>query len=275
MYCASIKRQINLLRRQLKTFPSNPGPEETHKLRTRIRRILAFATVAPQPPKPLLKSILAIRKAAGRVRDLDVITGYVDSLSKEHNGASTCILLRRLDKRRDRALTQLEKTLDRHRKSSRKALLRYIGQIRSESTADEHFDTSLSTHAQSHIAESRFELTHWPEPDESNLHDLRLKAKHLRTLVQLFQPSEQEQIKSLGDLTGQIGQWHDWLVLATLVHRVMDIDKDSDLIGVIDQFADLHFERALQSALSLRAQHAKGVAAATPKVTSILPGRVA
>lgn len=68
------------LRKLLKNMPKQPAPEQVHDLRTNTRRFEAIlAAVSPeamQKEKNLLKDLAAIRKKAGKVRDIDVLTDY-------------------------------------------------------------------------------------------------------------------------------------------------------------------------------------------------------
>ncbi|HLI03494.1 MAG TPA: CHAD domain-containing protein, partial [Terracidiphilus sp.] len=73
-----IERPLRQMRNLLKLLPDDPAPEQVHMLRTRARRIEAVAAalepVSGKAARQLVKAIRPVRKAAGGVRDMDVLT---------------------------------------------------------------------------------------------------------------------------------------------------------------------------------------------------------
>ncbi len=80
------RKAVRELGKTLKSLPSDPPPREVHKLRTATRRVEAIAAVlAPVEGKEsrrLLKSIEPVRKAAGGVREMDVLIGNARKLAR-------------------------------------------------------------------------------------------------------------------------------------------------------------------------------------------------
>ena len=80
------EKPFRKLRKALKNLPDEPSPEDVHDLRTRIRRIEAIMQALrlddTRDRKRLLKSVASIRKRAGQVRDMDVLTGFAATLKQ-------------------------------------------------------------------------------------------------------------------------------------------------------------------------------------------------
>lgn len=76
----SLQEPFRKLRKTLKGFPKGASPNDVHRLRTRIRRTEATAhalTLDQQKAgKRLIKGLKPARKAAGDVRDMDVLVGF-------------------------------------------------------------------------------------------------------------------------------------------------------------------------------------------------------
>src|SRR5262249_5046943 len=76
----SIERTIPKLRKLLAKAPRRPAPEQVHDLRTRTRRfettMEALALDSRSNERRALRDLARLRKRAGKVRDLDVLTAY-------------------------------------------------------------------------------------------------------------------------------------------------------------------------------------------------------
>ena len=76
-----VRKPIRELSKSLRDLPGNPTRRAVHNLRTRSRRLEAVAALLllhdNQTARQLLKSIKAIRKTAGDVRDMDVLEAKV------------------------------------------------------------------------------------------------------------------------------------------------------------------------------------------------------
>jgi CHAD domain-containing protein len=80
----SAQKALRELAKTLKSLPRDPLPEQVHKLRTATRRVEAIAPTLVDKNKSerLLKSIGPVRKAAGGVRDMDVLISKVRKLAR-------------------------------------------------------------------------------------------------------------------------------------------------------------------------------------------------
>ncbi|HWA94440.1 MAG TPA: CHAD domain-containing protein [Terracidiphilus sp.] len=264
MNLPSMQRLLRQLRKQLKDFPCDPDPRAVHRLRSRIRQVQAFADAGLDCSQKSKRSLDAVRKCAGRLRDLDVFTENIQTLPQDLGAESIARLQRRLRKDHKQSSRSLEKVLARHRKPARRALSEFARQIRhasaSSASLQEKDDSgTLAEQARHQVVEFRKEITRWSEPDEENLHSLRKNIKTLRTLLQLMPESDPAEIRILGTAASRIGQWHDWQRLASLAYKSLDDSRDSLLLGQIARTVDIHLEHAIQTAASLRVHYPKPV----------------
>jgi CHAD domain-containing protein len=90
--------------------------------------------------------------------------------------------------------------------------------------------------------------------DAGNLHDFRKGAKKARYVAELAAQGD-EQAKQVGEtlkkLQDEIGDWHDWLVLAEEAHTALG-DKAIELIAQLEGERERHFVAAMKTAAKLR-----------------------
>ncbi len=90
--------------------------------------------------------------------------------------------------------------------------------------------------------------------DAGNLHDFRKGAKKARYVAELAAQGD-AQAKQVGEtlkkLQDEIGDWHDWLVLAEEAHTALG-DQATELIALIEGERERHFVAAMKTAAKLR-----------------------
>src|SRR5260370_33959670 len=78
-------KPVRRLRKLLKRLPQNPSPEEVHELRTQTRKLEAmlhaFSQVSSGNEGRILRVMKPMLRAAGRVRDMDVLIAKASTLS--------------------------------------------------------------------------------------------------------------------------------------------------------------------------------------------------
>ena len=90
--------------------------------------------------------------------------------------------------------------------------------------------------------------------DASNLHDFRKGAKKARYVAELAAQGDAQakQIaETLKKLQDEIGDWHDWLVLAEEAHTALG-DQAAELTALIEAERERHFVAAMKTASKLR-----------------------
>ena len=78
-----LDKPIRKLRKVLKKMAGEPAPKQVHDLRTNSRRLEAtLQAIDPdQNERKILTRVSRLRKSAGKVRDMDVLTGYAAELT--------------------------------------------------------------------------------------------------------------------------------------------------------------------------------------------------
>jgi CHAD domain-containing protein len=77
----------------MKHFPKRHSPEQVHNLRTRTRRIEALTLTSRRNERPLLQELAPVRRKAGKVRDMDVFSGFSASLHSDQREDQSVIEL--------------------------------------------------------------------------------------------------------------------------------------------------------------------------------------
>jgi CHAD domain-containing protein len=265
-----VEKALRDLGRSLRRLPANPPPEKVHKLRTSARRVEAIAAALPQIKEKkshrLVKSIEPLRKAAGGVRDMDVLVANLRKLAKDSEGDSLPRLMDHLEFVRAGSANQLRQAMEHRRKTARTNLKKYAHEVRTElpeaapaAHANGRVNHASNGHRRNgvnptakHLAR---EIAEWPQLGEQNIHDFRLKIKALRYILQLDANADSALVSDLGSVQRRIGDWHDWEQLAEIAHEFLEPERDRALIARIDEFMQKKLTRALADATALRRQH--------------------
>jgi CHAD domain-containing protein len=260
-----VRKTLRELSKTLKSLPGNPAAKEVHKLRTTTRRVEAIAAALPlnggKKSRHLLKSIESIRKAAGAVRDMDVLSAHARRLARYSAGDSLARLLEHLKNARERYAAELHRAMDHRRKTVRQNLKEYAKQVRSELPAADSGASVNGHHGQAdesvHVSAMHLvrELAAWPPFDASNIHAFRLKVKELRYTLQLSADADPALIGALTDVQRRVGDWHDWQQLDEIAREVLIHEEDRALLDRIRVTAARRFDRALAAANSLRGKY--------------------
>jgi CHAD domain-containing protein len=260
-----LQKPFRKLRKYLKNFPGQPTPEQVHDLRTNSRKLesVVHALDLDQQPRGrrLLRATAPIRKDAGKVRDMDVLTGFSSTLVV--NGEEECLvqLLEHLGAKRARSAKKLLKVVDKNRAQARRLLkdhLSFVDQrfaAPKDDTPEIHEWPATATAAALQLSR---ELAAWPNLRQDNLHPYRLKIKELRYVLQLRSDPDDEFVEALGEAKDAIGEWHDWSELEAIGGKVIDHRSQCKLLQRIRSTVREKFEHAMSLTVRLK----KGLEAA-------------
>jgi CHAD domain-containing protein len=255
-------KSLRRLRTAMKDLSGDTSPEHVHRLRTQARRLEAIVhALSPgdAAARRLLKMVKPVRKASGKVRDMDVLLARLFDLSSEGAEEALVLLGEHLARVREQHLDRLCRVVKRRRKPVRRLTKRYSRDLKKQEVAGSEFSPAA---CQVLLAE----LEHWPKLHEENLHEFRIRAKTLRYMLQLapgVEPAHMEALTATKDATGD---WHDWLELGQMASEVLDGEADRDLLRRI---ADVTHDKlrialttanGLRSAMFPRRQHARRAA---------------
>ena len=251
MVLGQVRKPIRELRKSLQDLPSDPPQKEVHDLRTRTRRLEAISVALLTPHKDhadhMLDSIKPLRKAAGKVRDMDVLKTKVRSLSRRNHDDAYKRLLAHLQEARIESARELADKFAGKQKEALRSLKRFSMQVENR---------FRHTHPGAGEAHRLYEeLSHWPALSSENLHAFRIKIKELRYVLQLAEGANREFETALDNAKTQIGTWHDWQALHRIAVEVLDAGKDRRAIATIAELENKKFRSAMRAAQSLRTRY--------------------
>jgi CHAD domain-containing protein len=203
-----------------------------------------------------------IRKRAGKVRDMDVLTANALTLNSQGEQDCQVVFLEHLGAQRDAHAKGLNKVIDKAGDSLRQKLKRASKRaedlFRQATTNPEKSETASSTAARA--IQLFADLPHPIRLNKKNLHAYRLKVKELRNVLQLSdRPTNAEFFRILGEVKDAIGDWHDWEELANIATTVLD-HRGCRLAGRMKATAESKYKHALSLTNELRKMHLKSKA---------------
>jgi len=257
------RKALRELSKTLKSLPGDLSVRRVHKLRTATRRVEAIATALEatdsKGSRRLLKALEPVRKAAGGVRDMDVLAANVRKLGRPATGAPLARLLTHLEYARQQNADELRRVLSRRGDAARENLKKYGRIVRSALSRPKNAEDRQGLHGATqesiHTAAMNAvrELGEWPPLNAENIHEFRLKVKLLRYLLQISADADPKLMTALADVQRRVGDWHDWQQLEEIAREVLISEQDSELLERIGNLTGRRYEKALGAANSLRA----------------------
>jgi len=252
-----IQNSVRKVRKFVKKAPLDPAPEQVHDLRTHARKLEsslhALSMDSNRDERRLLKSVKQIRKRAGKVRDMDVLTGHVCSAKVAGEQDCAIQLLEHLGAQRRKNAKKLHATVLKERAALKKSLHREAAEL--DGLIHDSRPDEASAQAAAHALELTSELSDPPRLNKGNLHLYRLKVKELRYVLQMAESNGNGQkafVKQLGEVKDAIGEWHDWEELIAIGGDVLDHGAGCGLMQNFKEISESKYERALALANGLR-----------------------
>jgi len=250
-----VAKNIDKLKKALKKGKKWRGPSDVHKLRTRIRRVQSVLESAQPQVKLsktwLLKKLKRLHKKAGKVRDLDVMTGHLSSLHV--SGEDDCLiqLQQHLGFQRHREEKRLRRAVQKQRAAVSEELSNSARRV--EKTVDNNSKEESATAASALKLSAK--LANPITLNRNNLHGYRTEIKDLRDILQLGVGSRNEKlVDALGKAKDAIGEWHDWEELLATAKKELD-HANCKLIRELKSTADRKYAEALAQAESMRKKY--------------------
>lgn len=244
-----LTKSVSKLRKFLKKASQQMTPEEVHDFRRHSRRLeVALETVWPRPHakwKSLRSQIAQLRKRAGKIRDMDVLTDYASTI--QIAGEEDCLvqLLEYLGAKRYRDHDKIGQLIKTRRSHLRRRL-------RSAPARLTRFFPS-KTQMTAELGPLMSEVSSQLPLDESNLHSYRLKIKRLRDLWQISAiPHPKHLLNILGRAKDSIGEWHDWKELETTATEVLNHGRNCRLLQEVKAVGNRKYQHALSVCKELR-----------------------
>ncbi len=238
--------------------------QDVHRLRTTVRRLEVQLS---NPPAKVAKSLKALRREAGKVRDIDVHLGLLKSsllprlavrgrISPSAGSSGVRVspaqqeLREILEERRDRHLASLRDLVTEVRPLL-EARLPALVELASSGTP-----SARQAHQQASLACNRFlQWTRTIPEDPARLHRLRINAKKLRYSMEPLQAFDEaaELAGKFKQVQDAIGTWHDWTTLHELAERRLDSADAEPLFAALSARTEREYRKARRVARSVRA----------------------
>jgi CHAD domain-containing protein len=222
-------------------------------MRTSIRSLeTTFTTVGLDSKgevKRLSHDLRDIRKRAGKVRDMDVLTADALTLADDEERDCLVQLLEHLGAERNKNAKKLHRAIQTTGLQFQHDLKRKLKQLQKVLKQAENNDSARSDAVPLAIAKA-IELSSGlkfpPRLNRNNLHPYRLRVKELRNVLQLSdQAGDQEFVEELGEVKDAIGEWHDWEELTAIAVQLLDHGESCKLIKHLHLNCKSALERAL------------------------------
>jgi len=190
-----------------------------------------------------------MRKRAGKVRDMDVLTADALTLSDDEERDCLVQLLEYLGAERNKNAKKLHRAIRTTGSQFQNDLKRKLKQLLRVLKQSENNDSAHSDAAPLAIAKAIELSSGLKSPtklNRNNLHPYRLRVKELRNVLQLSdQANDQEFVEKLGEVKDAIGEWHDWEELAAIAVQLLDHGESCGLKKHLHVNCKSALERAL------------------------------
>ncbi len=259
---AQFEKNARKLKKALKKPKRVDEPEFVHKLRTRARKFEStFEATEPgakRSDRRLLRPLGKIRKEAGKVRDMDVLTAHLAQARLNDKDGSLVPVFEEMGAQRRHHAQKLSRMMRRKGARIGKRLKRAVSRVR----RDTEREPKNPAQAQSTVRAARTVLQisrTLAVPitlNHTNLHQYRKKIKQLRYILQAASNGASEElVKALGECKDAIGEWHDWEVLGAMASEIAEGGPRSGPIEELASVREEKFDRALNLTRQMRTKY--------------------
>jgi len=259
-----LRKPFRKLRKSLSAFPKHPSPDLVHDVRTSSRRIEAIVAALALDSNPdekrLLRSMKRVRKQAGKVRDMDVLTGFASQLNVNQEQDCIVQLVEFLGSRRYKKAAKMHAIVRTEAPALRRRLQRCskrVGKFVNKGESQQP-DRTAPTDVMALALRLSSELQSPARLTRNNLHPYRLQVKQLQYVLQMAgdrSPEQQRFIEKLKQVKDAIGEWHDWQELLSIAGKVLDHGGTCRVLRELKTISDHKFQHALMMTNEMRKQY--------------------
>jgi CHAD domain-containing protein len=253
------RKPVRKVRKLLKKMSAEPTPEQIHDFRTNSRSmeatLQAFGLENSGLRRRVLKPLSQLRKRAGKIRDMDVLTTYAASVHTE-DGEQDCAvqLLEHLGAQRLKYARKFHSASRLDGSKLRRGLKQVRRELDRKGAMVEDKKTLLAEPSSSALKLAT-DLGSIGRLEHSNLHPFRLQVKELRNVLRLSDAPDQDLIAALAKVKDAIGEWHDWEELVNIAAKVLAHGSQCRLMQQLKSTTRDKFESALSQAEQLRKRY--------------------
>lgn len=257
-----VEKPARKIRKLLKKIGNDPAPEQVHHLRTNTRRLeasLAALSLDGQLTNHLKKALKRMRKRAGKVRDMDVLTSYVLHLNAERESDCSTRLLEHLAITRHKQARKLYKLVavsGAQLRKDLKELLTIFDSALCESAEDLSDSAQAPAAATASALRLETKLASNERLKKNNLHPYRLVVKELRNVLRMSgAAANQEFVRALGEVKDSIGEWHNWAELLAISEKVLDHGIECQILRQLKRISEQKYRHALRQTEQMRLRY--------------------
>ena len=194
-------------------------PRYVHRLRTTIRRVETLVASSPlrlsKKQQASLKNLAALRKRAGRVRDLDVQLDLLGAIANGSTATDRSMLAEFMQQKREKQAARLKKAVEEIRTPKFSTHVKTVFRKAGEASQGQGPAEAL-TRAKEQLAVLGAEFQDHQALKPGLLHEVRIKLKGIRYLGELAEGSEEQQrfLDEMKNVQDALGAWPDWEELA-------------------------------------------------------------
>jgi CHAD domain-containing protein len=240
-----VQRIFRRTERELDRLSSEKHAKAVHSFRTSFRRLeTLLEEIAPRRDrhrKKLLKMLNAIRRRAGKVRDLDVQLEALRSLKVPQEPRRKTRLIQSLVELRLKYEEKLYKLL--RKQDIREIHKRFKQTYKGFETGGARDPLVV---ARGFVAAA---ITGGSTMDVKKLHRCRIAVKRARYAAELAEksPAATAFIAELKSMQDTLGHWHDWQLLTETAKRRLGEVSQSSLVAVLHNVTQGKFRQAVKS----------------------------
>ena len=240
-----VHRTVRKLRKLLADPEARPSAEHIHDIRTRTRRLESAMDALGLDGGRLDSRLRRLRKRAGKVRDMDVLTAHAATVAVAGEEACLVELLEWLGAERYRHARRLCKLVRREGSALRRLLKRTDRRIARCLPDEGDSEPARSRTMAAALSLSR-DLATPTTLTHATLHPYRLKVKELRYVLEMSEDADRHGlVAQLGEVKDAIGEWHDWETLAAIATEQLTHGARCPLVHEIRTTVARQYERAL------------------------------
>ena len=248
------------------------SPKSVHRLRTTVRRIESlvghFHPSLSEKQEKTLRELTALRKRAGKVRDLDVQAGLLGVIANGSSASDRVALKQALATRRARRAERLVSAIKRRDLAKDCERLRRLAEKVKVVSQSDVVDTLEQAKADLTSLAETFTTSEYLKP--KRLHEVRLRIKKIRYLAESGDSSSEQQLflqqlKSVQDATGD---WHDWELLTRTAEKQFGNRMNCPLLVEIRSLFSARYSAAASAVARLFAAQSSEVPRKEPRSVS-------
>lgn len=253
-------KPLKTVRKLVRRLDREPAPEDVHDLRTSARRseaiLKALSLDEHGVGKSVMKDLRRCRRRAGKVRDMDVLTGYASTVHVTGEEDCAVELLESLGARRQKYAAKLYAEVRRVRSGLRKDLKQISAVIAHlvETRGGQPDHDAVGPNATGSAVTLAVRLAEPARLNRENLHPYRLKVKQLRNVLHMARGGNSF-ADDLARTKDAIGEWHDWQELAAIAEKELDHRSSCGLVRELKRISHSRYDQALQAAEALRGKY--------------------